>query len=177
MFNKKVTLKKKGSIKGYFIVLVLALFIVSMVNKYIFFSVEVQSSSMYPTIKIGDKINTFIIHDKSSLIRGSIVVFYSKELQETLIKRLVGLPGEKVIVSPDGSVFINGNKLSEKYVSSRSTKPKEFQVPNNSYLFLGDNRADSYDSRYWNNPYIDYSDILGKASYRYYPFNRIGAVK
>jgi signal peptidase I len=169
--------KKRSSFKGYFITIFLAIFVVVFVNKYLFFSIKVPSKSMYPTIKVGDRINTFIIHNQGSLKRGDIVVFYSKELNDTLIKRLIGLPGEKVTVAPDGTLYINDIKLNEPYVSSQSNKPGEFKVPNNSYLFLGDNRGDSYDSRYWANPYISYEDIQGKAKFIYYPFNRIGNLK
>ena len=55
----------------------------------------------------------------------------------------------------DGTVYINDKKLKESYVSSECDTNQVFYVPDNSYLFLGDNRANSSDARYWENPYIN----------------------
>lgn len=53
----------------------------------------------------------------------------------------------------------------------------EYKVALGKYFFLGDNRSNSFDSRYWENPYIDFKDIRGKAVVRVYPFNDIGFVE
>ncbi len=106
--------------------------------------------------------------------RGDIIVFNSKELHDRLVKRVVGLPGDKVDINDKGEVFINGNLLKEDYVKYPSDKTGNFVIPQGKFLMLGDNRADSLDARYWKNPYIDGKDILGKAVLRVYPFNRFG---
>ena len=147
------------------------------INKFLIFKIYVPTSSMYPTIKPGDRIMSSRIHNVSKLNRGDIVVFYSDELGETLVKRLIGLPGDKIDIKPDGIVFINGEKYDEPYVKNKDLRSGEFEVPKDSYFFLGDNRRDSKDSRYWRNPYITKDKIMGKALFVIYPFNRIGGLK
>ena len=68
-------------------------------------------------------------------------------------------------------------KLDEPYVKNNEKYNGVFEVPENKFFFLGDNRANSADSRYWKDPYVDADDIEGKAIFRYYPFNEIGIVK
>lgn len=129
---------------------------------------------MYPTIKIGDKIVVTRIYNKAKLKRGDLIVFKSDELEETLIKRLIGVPGDEVIIKDKGQVFINGSKIEEPYVVNMEDLDKKFKVPKNKYLFFGDNRANSNDARKWENPYIDGKDIKGKAQFVTYPFKRFG---
>jgi signal peptidase I len=57
-------------------------------------------------------------------VTEDIVVFYSNELKETLIKRLIGLPGDEIDIKADGQVFINGNKTEEPYIDSKDIKGK-----------------------------------------------------
>ena len=129
---------------------------------------------MYPTIKIGDRILVTRVYNKSKLKTGDIIVFQSQEKNLTLIKRLIGTPGDEVKVNDIGEVYINGKKLDETYVINKSNISKEFKVPAGKYLFFGDNRAVSDDARLWNNPYIDGKDIKGKAQVIVFPFKRFG---
>jgi signal peptidase I len=90
---------------------------------------------------------------KSKLIRGDIVVFkYPKDPSKGYIKRLIGLPGDKVEIQA-GEVWINGSKLSEPYLDSKLNVSQRSQpavvVPVGSYYVLGDNRDNSSDSRIW----------------------------
>ncbi|MCY6485110.1 signal peptidase I [Clostridium aestuarii] len=145
-----------------------------LINQFLFFQVRVPSESMYPTIKIGDRIIVTKVYNRDKLKRGDIVVFYSKELQETLIKRLIALPGDEIKIDENGQIYINGDKTEEPYVVFPEKRKGEFKVPKDYYFFLGDNRARSYDARKWNNPYIEGKDIKGKARVIVYPFNRFG---
>jgi len=164
-------------IKEWSLPVVCALALAFLINKFIFFNVSVPTESMYPTIKPGDKIFVLRNYKESSLKRGDILVFHSKEANEDLIKRLVGLPKEKVEIKNDGKVFINDVELEEPYVKYKSDITGVFNVPEGCYLFLGDNRANSVDSRYWKNPYIPYKEIMGKAKFIIKPFNRFGALQ
>jgi signal peptidase I len=105
------------------------------------------------------------------------LVFYSEEHKKQLIKRVIGLPGDKINISK-GTVTINGEVLQEDYVKNNDLSYEgNFEVPENKYLFLGDNRSNSNDSRLWINPYIDEKDIEGKALLRVYPFKEFGTLK
>jgi signal peptidase I, bacterial type len=160
-------------INDWIIPIVSAVIIALLIRKFIFFQIEVPTTSMYPTIKAGDRIIATKIYDKSKLKRGDIVVFYSAELNDTLIKRLIGLPGDYVEIK-DGSVFINEVMYEEPYVVNKDDLGGSFEVPEGSYLFMGDNRAISYDSRRWANPYIEGKYIEGKAQFISFPFKRFG---
>jgi len=164
----------KCFIKDWLLPIIVAIILVTLINKLLFYQVKVPSSSMYPTIKVGDKILVTKIYNKGNLKRGDIIVFKSDELKETLIKRLIGLPGDEVIIKDKGKVFINGSEIAEPYVVNMEDLDKNFIVPKNKYLFFGDNRAMSLDARKWKNPYIDSKDIKGKAQFITYPFKRFG---
>ena len=74
-------------------------------------------------------------------------------------------------------MFVNGEKLDEPYATQAEIDEKIFSVPENSYLFFGDNRPVSDDARHWKNPYINEDKIIGKVVFRFFPFNRVGKVE
>ena len=164
-------------LKEWAVPVLIAIVLAILINKFIFFNVGVPTGSMYPTIKPGDKIFTLRTYSKSSIERGDILVFYSEEVDKDLIKRVIGLPGETVEIQADGSVYINGEYLVEDYVKNPSDKQGMFTIPEDCYLFMGDNRSDSIDARYWDNPYINFDQIKGEAKFIIFPFNRIGKLK
>lgn len=142
-----------------------------LINRFIFFIAVVPTGSMLPTIQLQEKLIVTNVWDTDKLERGDIVVFYSDELDEMLIKRLIGLPGDAVEIRANGDdnaeLWINGELIEEPYVKYpvAVTESQFFEVPSEHFLFLGDNRAGSLDARYWGNPYIHRSDIKGKATY------------
>jgi signal peptidase I len=164
----------KHAMKEWIVPILIAIILATSINKFLFYNIKIPSESMYPTIKVGDRITVTRVYDKSKLKRGDIVVFYSYELKARLIKRLIGLPGEEVIIKDNGQVFVNGNKIDQPYVVYNQDLDKKFKVPQGKYLFLGDNRVNSLDARMWKNPYIDGKDIKGKAQFLIYPFKRSG---
>lgn len=168
----------KYFIKEWVVPVAIALVIVLLLNKFVFILVTVPTGSMEDTIMPGDRLYVNELFDVKDAQRGDILVFKSDELDEKrLVKRLIGLPGETVEVMEDGSVYVNGEKLDEPYAVKTENDARVFKVPAKSYLFFGDNRPISYDARYWDNPYIDESKIIGEVSFRFFPFNRIGMVK
>jgi signal peptidase I len=168
------SLNYKKILSDWVMPIVLAIILAVLINRFIFYKVRIPSGSMLPTIKVGDRIIVTRIYDKTKLKRSDIVVFYSNELKDTLIKRLIGLPGDVIDIKDNGQVFINGSKSEESYVVYNENLGKQFKVPENKYLFLGDNRAGSWDARKWNEPYIDSEDIEGKAQFIVSPFKRFG---
>lgn len=163
--------------KNWLIPIITAIIISVVIQKFIFFNVYLPpSGSMIPTLNNCDRALVSRIYNLDNDNRGSIFVFYSQELNKILVKRLIGLPGDKIEIK-SGVVFLNDTQLVEDYVKNNKMFDGTFEVPDGKYFFLGDNRAGSYDSRFWENPYIESSDIQGKLALRYYPFKDFGFVK
>lgn len=121
----------------------------------------VPTQSMSPYIKAGDCYVGFrrLIFSNMELKRGDVVAF--RKDGEVLQKRIIGMPGDRISFT-DGYVYINGEKLDESaYLDSsvHTSCIREYTVPEGSYFMLGDNRSDSYDSRYWKEPYVPYDDL------------------
>ena len=141
------------------------------------FIASVPTGSMENTIPIGAQVLTTRVFNKDNIERGDIVVFDSEELGVVLIKRCLGLPGDKIVFDDMGRVFINGEVYRESYVSSRSDFQGEFVVPEDCYFFVGDNRGGSYDARYWGNPYIHKDFVKGKGVFVIFPFRSFGILE
>lgn len=168
--------KKKEFIKEWIIPIILAIIMAFLINKFLIFKAYIPSESMVPTINKGDRLFISRIYNPDNIKRGDIIVFYSEELQDTLIKRVIGLAGDNITISK-GIVKINGEILEENYVENNNFNYNgSFTVPSGKYFFLGDNRSNSHDSRFWINPYIDFEDIEGKALIKVYPFKDFGRV-
>ena len=103
---------------------------------------------------------------------------------DAYIKRVIGVPGDHVVVNPRGEVSINGRRLVEPYVESYCPvdnqgmgpcRPLNAVVPKGHVLMLGDNRSNSWDGRFWpGGPFVPQSEIIGRAFYRFFPFNALG---
>ena len=164
---------KLNFLKDWIIPIIIAVVLAILINRFLIFRVYIPSSSMAPTLNVNDRLLVTKVYKPENLKRGDIVVFNSKELDEIVIKRLIGLPGDEIRF--DGtSVYVNGKKIDEPYVKNPMEFYGTFKVPEGKYFFLGDNRANSNDARFWKNPYINGDQILGKAQVKIYPFNEIG---
>ena len=164
-------------IKEWIMPVVCALGIWFLLNRFVFINVTLPpSGSMIPTLNNNDRLIATRIWNKDDIERGDILIFDSEELGEKLIKRVIGLPGDHIEIV-DGVVSVNGKKLDEDYVKNNKSYTGAFYVPDNKLFFLGDNRSISYDSRYWDNPYIDKSAVEGKAKFRYYPISDMAIIK
>ena len=124
-------------------------------------------------------INAFL---KDTPERGDVVIFhYPDDEEELYVKRVIGLPGEEVRID-DGKIYIDGSEtpLEEDYLKEEwtvATGPYLFEVPDDCYLVLGDNRNDSWDARYWDNKYVSIDKILGKGEVIYWPLQDIGKIR
>lgn len=134
---------------------------------------KIPAGSMLPTLEIGDRI--FVdktTEAKTSVKRGDILIFvYPKDEKKDFIKRVIGLAGDKIEIK-DKEIYINGDKIIENYVIHKDPhiKPKEYEprdnmglitIPSDSLFVLGDNRDQSYDSRYWG--FVKTDKVKGKA--------------
>lgn len=163
-------MKQKKQLKGWvtaaislFIFMFLALFLFQCV----FHLSRVTSSSMEPTINTKSIVLVNrLAYKKKSPKRGDVIIFY--EEGNLTLKRIIGLPGEKVSFS-DGNVFINDTLLKEPYLKEgvETNTYESFQVPKESYFVLGDNRENSIDSRYQLTTYVKKPSIVGRAFYQF----------
>lgn len=128
---------------------------------------RVESGSMEPTLKSGETIlvNKLAYKTKAPK-RGDIIIFY--ENGDAVTKRVIGMPGEKISFI-DGRVFVDGKLLEESYLDETvmTYSSEEFEVPQEYYFVLGDNREDSYDSRYMKSTYLSKSSIVGRVIYKF----------
>src|SRR5262249_17055250 len=148
---------------------------------FIYQPVKVEGTSMMPSLTDQERIfiNKFTYRfGIGSIERGDMVVFwFPLDRTKSYIKRVIGLPGDKVVIS-NGVVIVNGKPLNEVYVPEeyrdRNSYP-EVDVPPNRYYVLGDHRSSSNDSRAWGT--VDRSYIYGKAVFVYWPLDKMGRVK
>ena len=142
-----------------------------------------QGSSMEPTLQNADN----LIVDKISYRvrepqRFDIIVFPFQFEEDTYyIKRIIGMPGEKVRIDWDGTVYIDGEALEEGYglevIQDPGRAVDEIELGEDEYFVLGDNRNNSTDSRAELVGNIHKDDIIGRAWVRIYPFEKFGKLK
>lgn len=141
----------------------------------------IPSGSMLPTLQVNDRliVDKLGYHFKSPQ-RGDIVVFSptqkleEQKFHDAFIKRVIGLPGEKVEVK-NSRVYINDRPIKENYIAEAPQYNYPPQVvPEGQYLVLGDNRNNSYDSHYWG--FVPRDKIIGRAVVRFWPMNRVGEI-
>ena len=164
--------KKSNFFSDWIVPIVIAVILAILINRFLIFKVKIPSESMVPTLNVGDRLFVTRVYNPENLKRGDIVVFYSEEKNEDMIKRLIGLPGDKIVIK-DGTVIVNNETLKENYIGTADNYNGEFIVPEGKYFFLGDNRYWSY----WEDPYIDASEIKGKAQVKVYPWKDFGKIE
>jgi signal peptidase I len=169
-----------------------AILIVLALKQWIVNPYRIPSSSMEPTLHcarpgpgcqahFSDRVLACrICLDFSSPSRGDIIVFKTPPAAAdkcgeggTFVKRLIGLPGETVS-ERNGFVYIDGKPLKEPYIErqNRDNQTGKWTVPPGQYFFMGDNRAQSCDSRQWGS--VPRGNLIGEVFFVYWPPNRIG---
>jgi signal peptidase I len=153
-----------------------------LMSAFLYEARYIPSGAMLPTLQINDRllIDKWIYRFQDPQ-RGDIVVFaptrtlQQQNFNQAFIKRIIGLPGDTVEIK-GGQVYVNEQPLQEQYIQE---SPKyqfgPVTVPPDSYFMLGDNRNNSYDSHYWG--FVPRSKIIGKATKRYWPLDRTGAIE
>ncbi len=158
---------------------VLAILLAFIVIVFLYQPVQVEGTSMMPHLENNERIfiNKFVYRFEA-IKRGDIVVFwYPLDPAKSYIKRVIGLPGERVSIV-EGKVYIDGRPLKESYIPpeylDHQSEPPAM-VPPGHYYVLGDHRESSNDSRIWGT--VDRKYIYGKAVFVYWPFSLIGALQ
>ena len=153
-----------------FLPYVLIILLVLLIKQFVFTNVMVHGDSMYPTLHNKD----LMILDKVSIKIGKIKRFdivVVDAMNEKIIKRVVGLPGETVEYK-NGKLYINNKVIEDKYNDGTTFDFKKVTLGKDEYFVLGDNRSVSIDSRRLGP--IPKKDILGKARLVIFPFTRFG---
>ena len=163
----------------------IALAVVLFINFVIIVNSTVPTGSMETTIMSHSRMLGFrVAYWFSEPKRGDVIVFrFPDDPSELFVKRIIGLPGETVEII-DGKTYINGNLLEEDYINDDYRLMDltyedygPYEVPENSYFMMGDNRGNSRDSRVWNNTFVKRDAIIGKAWLCYWPFSEFGEIR
>jgi signal peptidase I len=182
------TMKQKSKVREYTETLIIALVIALFVRSFVVQAFKIPSGSMEPTLLVGDHIlvNKFIYGIRIPVIgtkilpfakpqRGDVIVFiFPKDRSKDFIKRVIGLPGEKVQIR-ERKIYINDRLIADPWgffqswemPTSDNYGPTE--VPPGHLFVMGDNRENSEDSRYWG--FVPLDDVLGKAFIMYWSWD------
>lgn len=153
---------------------IIIVIIVVLFRTYIMTPAVVDGLSMYDTLNDHDIVLINKISLKTNNInRFDIVVLQNKEDGDKIIKRIIGLPGEKIEYK-DNKLYINGEEIEDNY-KTNETEDFTAETKENEYFVLGDNREVSKDSRYLGN--FKKENIIGKVDFRFYPFDKLGFVE
>jgi signal peptidase I len=168
----------KDEILSWIKVIVSALLIAIVLRTFVFQMALVNQISMDPTLHEGQmlvitKFNYFVGDPE----RGHIIVLKDDVENKLLIKRIIGLPGE-VVQLKDGKVYINSEEIPD-YTSfpTYAYTQEEWTLPEGEYFVLGDNREHSRDSRLEDVGLVARDNIVGRAVFRIWPFNKLGSLK
>ncbi len=186
---------KQNKVWEYIKAIGTALVLALVIRAYVVQAFKIPSGSMIPTLLIGDHIlvNKFVFGTKLPLSdkrvlsikrpeRGDVVVFkYPEDRSKDFIKRVVGVKGD-VVEEKNKEIFVNGKRVNEPFIQHTDNsvhtgvmEPRDnfgpYLVPKDKLFVMGDNRDQSYDSRYWG--YVDMKDLRGKAFVIYWSWDSI----
>ena len=174
-----VSVKRKSVWREYLEAAVIAIILALFIRTFVVQAFKIPSGSMEPTLLVGDHIlvSKFIYGVKipftrTTLIpvkepgRDDVIVFiYPVEPDKDFIKRVIGLPGDRIEKSGQ-RIYINGTLYEDRFGvytagQGEPSRPRAWQVPEGHVFVMGDNRDHSYDSRFWG--FVPVSSIKGKA--------------
>ena len=176
---------KKSTTREYFESIVITAIIALFATTFVIQAFKIPTGSMESNLLIGDHllVNKFIYGYHSGALgrllpykdlkRGDVIVFkYPHSPDVAYVKRLIGLPGDKVEMV-GRKLYINGNPLEENYTQyidpgSEYERYGPYQVPEGQYFAMGDNRDNSQDSRFWG--FVPRDHIIGKALVIYWSY-------
>lgn len=190
--------RKKSIVREYAESIIIAILLALLIRAFVVQAFKIPSGSMKPTLLVGDHIlvNKFIYGIKlrvpftslnytlipiSTPKRNDVIVFiYPVDPKKDFIKRVIGLPGDTIQIK-DKKITINHLPMEDLHGvhSDQMTIPEAEQprdntgpliVPPNKFFVMGDNRDESYDSRYWG--FVDQKEIIGQAFIIYWSWDR-----
>ncbi len=165
----------KKEIISWLQTIVFAIIIALFINNFIIVNASVPTGSMENIIMPNDRIVAFrLSYMFGKPERGDIIVFkFPDDVEQKIlyVKRVIGIPGDKVEIK-NGKVYLNDEIIDEPYIKEPMYDGNywgPYDVPEDSYFMLGDNRNYSEDARYWENTYVSKDKILGKVFFKYFP--------
>ena len=187
-------IKSKSKFVEYAEAIIIAILIAFFIRTFIVQAFKIPSGSMKPTLLIGDHIlvNKFIYGVKIPFIRKNlisisepkrddvIVFIYPEDRSKDFIKRVIGVGGDTIEIR-NKKIFLNGLPFQDThgvyvddFIIPGTIQPRDnfgpVTVPKDAVFTMGDNRDQSYDSRFWG--VVDLKDVLGKAFIMYWSWNR-----
>lgn len=185
--------RSKSVFREYFEAICIAVLLALFIRTFVVQAFKIPSGSMLPTLLIGDHllVNKFMYGVRMPFTgkllipfnepeRGDVVVFrFPKDRSVDYIKRVIGTPGDTVEIR-EKKVYINGEPIEDPYAHistpsllNANASPRDnfgpVLVPDDRIFVMGDNRDNSYDSRFWG--FVDQKDILGKAFILYWSWD------
>ena len=150
--------------------------VAALIATLVFPVLQIAGTSMEPSLCDGDIV---LLVKTDQLETGDLCAFYYSN--KILIKRIIGTPGDYLWINPDGTVYLNNEKMIEPYVSEMALGECDvefpYQVPENSYFMMGDHRETSIDSRSSVIGCIAEDQIIGKILCRVWPLEDIKWMK
>ena len=160
-----------GTVQVLLIVAAIAVLISSLLLPVL----QITGDSMVPTLHHD---NIVVLVKTDQFETGDICSFSWNN--RTLIKRVIGVPGDWIDIEDDGTVYVNGEKLEEPYVTDQSLGECDitfpYQVPEKSLFLMGDHRETSIDSRSSIVGSVHYDQVIGRVLFRVWPLSEFGPI-
>ncbi len=158
--------------------ILIAVILAFVIRQFIFTVVRVEGASMQPTLMNNDRLIVWRLGYKPD--NGDIIVLHQKQ-NLPYIKRIIATEGQTVDIDFNThKVYVDGNELSEDYILEPTVERGDVQfpatVPEDCVFVLGDNRNNSRDSRFGSVGMVTHDEIIGKAVFRFFPFNSISTL-
>lgn len=168
----------KNEIISWLQVLITAAIIAFCINTFIIANSQVPTGSMETTIMPGDRvIGSRLSYRFGEPERGDIAIFLypddeARGIKTYYVKRIIGMPGDTIDIV-DGKLYLNGSEtpLDEPYIREEMMlePPMHYEVPEDCYFMMGDNRNYSNDSRRWTNTFVRRDKLIAKVLFQYFP--------